>query len=283
MKLEILTIFWGKSHFELFQKALLKSFKFKRNLEALKGSTWNIITDQDQDKVIELIPKEMNYTIRSSSDFRTFCDATQNAMVWQTEECLKNKARLLIAPPDTIFGNGTISNLIEAARQEKTCVVVPHPRVTPQFLDTNEELWNKSNQQLLGHAWKYLHRSWSDAEDGHPLQNSFVGGVVWKEIEPSLIEVRHYLPTVYLADFTKEDLDVFKSMSSFGSYDHEMPSKFVHEGRQRYVTSSDACFIVEVTEEAKNVPPIWSGATDSFWRSHRHNQHNAQIYSYFKL
>lgn len=286
MKLELLTSVWGHTHLDIFRRALLTSLSWDQNRQALKGAKWNLFTDDEHVaylyKLCQDALPDTEISVGTTSMLRRYIDITQSAVVWQVEECLKNQSRLVMAPPDTIFGNGTITGLMEAGREKTSCVVVPHPRVLPTFLSLNDIMYRANNAQLVGEAWKHLHRSWSDAEEGHEMQNSFVGGVVWKEITNGLIEVRHRLPTIYLADFTKEDLEVFKAMPSFGSYDHEFPSRLINQGRQRFVTSSDACFIVEITDGAKNVPPIWQGPVTEFWRKHPHNEHNKQIYSYFR-
>ncbi len=286
MKIELLTSVWGSAHIEMMRRALLNSLTFERNKMALYGAKWNIFTDEEHMVQIKNMCEEAlpdtEISIGTTSMLRRYIDITQSAVVWQVEECLKNGSRLLMAPPDTIFGNGTIENLKMSGREKHTCVVVPHPRVIPSFLNTSDIYYRDSNAHLVDAAWNFLHRSWTDAEEGHHMQNSFVGGVVWKEIEEGLYEVRHRLPTIYLADFTKEDLEVFKSMPSFGSYDHEFPSRLVHQGRQRFVASSDACFIIEITDPNKNVPPIWDGPVTEFWRSHPHGEHDKQILSYFR-
>ncbi len=286
MKLELLSSVWGLTHLEIFRRALLTSLSWDKNKAALNGAKWNIFTDEEHmgylKKLVEDTLPEVEVSIGTTSMLRRYIDITQSAVVWQVEECLKNGSRLVMAPPDTIFGNGTIHGLMQAGREKNTCVVVPHPRVLPSFLGLTDIMYKANNAQLVGEAWKFLHRSWSEAEEGHERQNSFVGGVVWKEDANGLIEVRHRLPTIYLADFTKEDLEVFKAMPSFGSYDHEFPSRLIQQGRQRFVTSSDACFIVEITDGAKNVPPIWDGPVTEFWRRHVHNEHNKMLYSYFR-
>lgn len=286
--MQILTVVYGEKHVELFRRACLKSLSFPNNRSALyeHKAIWNICTD---DKYVEYLRREIDIRIpelvvnfKTTDTLRNYIDPIQSAVIWQIEECLKTNSKLLIAPPDTIFGNGTVSNLLKIGREKNTCVVVPHPRVLPSIL---EHAFNPyiSNPELVRLAWQHLHQAWSDAEIGHPRQNSYVGGVVWQRLADNLYSVVHRLPTIYLAEFTEEDLSYFKSQVSFGAFDHVWPGDvLVKRERQRYVASSDSCFIVEITEKDKNVPPIWPGDVDSFWRSHVHNGINKGIITTFR-
>lgn len=282
MGLQILSSVWGKHHVEMFENVLLKSFS--GNEQALKGAKWNIFTDEEFSSYIErqvnAILPDTEVKIGSITDLRRYIDITQSAVIWQIEECLKSEDRLLIAPPDTFFGVGSIHGLLEIGSEKGSCVVVPHPRVLPSITPYLEPM---RNPQLVSLAWEHLHRSWSDAEVGHPMQNSFVGGVAWKKLSKELYAVTHRLPTVYLADLTTEDLEYFKTTPSFGSFDHLWPGDILlKRGRQRFIGSSDACFIIEVTDPDKNVPPLWDGPPTEFWRKHFHNEMNKQISAIFR-
>lgn len=289
MNLEILTVVWGEKHVELFRRACLKSLSFSQNKQVIDElrAKWNIFTD---DKHIDYIKKtvrqlmpEAYLDVRSSTELRKYVDPCQAAIIWQIEECLKNDTKLLLAPPDTIFGDGSLDNLLKLGREVGTCVAVPHPRVHPSILESMAFYSTLSNPELVSLAWQHLHRAWSDAEIGHPRQNSFVGGVAWQQLRPQLYSVKHVLPTVYLASFTKEDLDYFKIQLSFGAFDHTWPGHIlIPRGRQRTVGASDAAFILEITEPEKNIPPIWEGPTDGFWKEHEHNKINKQFISIFR-
>ena len=291
MGLQILTALWGEKHVNLFERAALKSLTWPANLDTLRGleAKWNIFADDEHhSRIAKMIPTGIHFHIRSTKTLRDYIDQVQSATLWQMNECIKNQDKLLLAPPDTIFGDGTIHNLWKLGRDKHSCVVIPHPRVLPSFLDALTEDDDFDNESLVTLAFEHLHKSWSDAEVGHALQNSFVGGVSWTRLQgskmDSLYSVVHRLPTVYLADFTEEDLNYFKSAGSFGHFDHKWPGDIlVPRGRQRFCGSSDACFAVEVTEAEKNVPPIFDQApVEGFWKNDVHNQHNAQITAIFR-
>lgn len=301
MKLRLLSIFWGPKHYDLFKWACLKSLAYPRNKEALYASDtiWNIFTDDEYFEPLRELTKitfpGLRFEIRSTNDLRRYTDSTQSALVGQIEECLAAKAKFLFAPPDTIFGDGTVANLLKIGREDKTCVCVPHPRVLPDIQDAirrqladdgnfvPDRQTNIDNVTLVDLAFKYLHQSWTDAEVNHVRQNSHVGGVLWQRLDDVTISGRHYLPTHYLCDFTEQDLNYFKTQVSFGSFDHMWAGDIlIPQGRQRYVGSSDAAFICEVTEKEKNIPPVWNGDPNQFWRNHVHNHHNKQVEFIFR-
>lgn len=286
--MQILSCVWGKTHLELFKKASLRSLSWPKNRESIKGSTWNIYTnDEDIDSLNEytkaLLP-EVNFMIMSTSALRNYIDQVQSATLWQIEECLRLNERLLLSPPDTIFGDGSVEGLIQAGLDPGSVVVSPHPRVLEPILkEITHPNYKPSNGDLVGMAWFYLHDSWIHAERGHPNQSSYVGGVEWWR-KDGIIYGTHRLPSPYLLHFTEEDLSYFKSQVSFGSFDHLWGGDIlIPRGRQRYLASSEACFIVEITEAVKNVPPIIENQPKTgFWRDHLHNKMNAQIIFTFK-
>jgi hypothetical protein len=286
MSLQIMTLVWGDKHLEMFKKTCLASFAYPKNRGALRsaGSTWNIFTeekyyDQISNMVSEALPA-VEIELKSISSLRTYIDNCQSALVMMVEKCIASGDKFLMAPPDTIFGDGTIGNMIKLCRDKGAAIAVPHPRVLPAILE--EMAGPLSNQELVALAWKHLHKSWTDAEVGHHTQNSFVGGVDWQYLDDNTISVLHRLPTVYMADFAPEDLQYFKLCISFGSFDHEWPAELVKIRRQKFVGSSDACFIVEITEKDKNVPPIWPGDPNKFWQKHLHNELNAEVAAIFR-
>lgn len=290
MRLRILTTVYGGHHIELFRRTCLKSLSFKGNLKSLieAEAIWNIFTDENSTKRIEEITREqapgLKVIIRSKKDLRNYIDPVQSATIWQIEECITTDSRLLLAPPDTIFGEGSIHGLLVAGSDKHSVVVMPHPRVLPTITADLSMVKNITNPKLVTLAWKHLHRAWTEAEHGCVNQSSYVGGVEWEELSPSIYLVTHRLPSPYLIDFTEEDLQYFKNAISFGHFDHMWPGDIlIPRGRQRYIGSSDAVFIAEVTDADKNVPPVIPNQpTSGFWRNHIHNQHNAQIKCIFR-
>lgn len=284
MSLQILSIAWGKRHIELFQQTALRSLSWPKNRAAIQAvnATWNIFTDDTnmaRMKDICHIPG-IEFNIQSTTKLRKYIDQVQSANIWAMELCIERKEKLLLAPPDTIFGDGTILGLLTAGFDQDSVVVVPHPRVLPTILDNGDMAvsYNFTNSELVDLAWDYLHDSWVHAERGHSNQSSYVGGVEWWRSGDNICGT-HRLPSPYLCSFTQEDLMYFKSAISFGHFDHKWPGDIlIPRCRQRYLASSNAAFIMEITEADKNVPPIIENQpSHGFWRNDIHNQANGQI------
>jgi hypothetical protein len=281
--IQALTTVWGDDYIDQFLKATVKSMAFPANRKAMEEITWNIFTEDNAFERIEefIAPRLPNTKIKykSLSILRDRIDYLHSGVIWQIKECLKTKSRMLLLPPDSIFGDKTLPNLIKLGKEEKTCVISPHPRVLPTILNEKYE----SNESLVTAAFKHLHRSWTDAEEGTDRQNSFIGGVSWERLDEKTVSVKHLLPTPYFCDFTEDDLTFFETAAGIGVIDHVWPSMLVQQNRLKYVGSSDACFIVELTAHDKNLPPVQRGAdTSKFWRQHPHNLFNDQIACIFR-
>lgn len=292
MRLQLLTCCWGNHHRELFKKTALRSLSWTKNAKALRQleATWNIITDDDSlsdlDKYCNETLPGIQFRVRPISKHRDYIDQVQSANIWMMEESIKSGHKVLLAPPDTIFGDGTVEGLWRAGEDKDSVIVVPHPRVLPGILNElyeEDNIFNVSVVRLVELSFRNLHDSWVHAERGHPNQSSYVGGVEWWRTN-NVIQGTHRLPSPYLISFTEEDLMYFKSAISFGHFDHMWPGDIlIPRGRQRYLASSDSAFIVEVTEADKNVPPIMENQPKTgFWRSNVHNLANAQVIFTFR-
>jgi hypothetical protein len=281
--MQILSHFWGEKHVEIFKNTALRSLTWPNNLAALKGSTWNIFTEEKFfNELSELIPNNVSMFFRPTSELMEFIDPAQSAFMWQMRRCLELEEKLLIAPADLILGDGTVGNMLTIGQDKGSVVMVPHMRVLPEAM--NEIARPTSNAELVNLAFKYLHRSWVDAERGAPHNTSYHGGVEWERLGPNLYSVNHRLPAPYLIDFTKEDLDYFESAPTFNSLDHCWPGDvLVPRGRQRYVGSSDACFLIEPTEAESNIPNLLDYAVPGgFCRNMAHNQMNSMVRAIFR-
>ena len=180
---------------------------------------------------------------------------------------------MFVAPPDTIFGNGTIAAICDVGRLPGICVAVPHVRVNAGALPALAgREW--SNSELVDFAWQNLHRTWSDADARLGNTNSYLGGVSWHQLRKGLYAVTHRLPTCYLANIDASDVEWFGRQWETGTYDHTWPATLVKKQRQRVIASSDAAFIAELTRENENIPicqPTDPNEPDKFWRDLEHN------------
>lgn len=270
---------------------------WSKNKEALKGAQWQIYTKKEhfaelthlfKDSVFELALLEIEDSIRvAGCGFvkTTQCDGgviLLNGLKVQLQQSLEYKRKILFAPPDTIFGNGTIPNLLALGEREFTCVAFPHLRVHPTILDSLEYAAATkgpfSNRELCKLSLEHAHASWAQAEVGHPHNNSYVGGIAWKRLGDNLISVTHRLPTPYLIHFHPHDFDYWWSVVSFGALDHSWPGdRLIRQERLRVVGSSDACFVCEITDHDKNVPPLVESkkqSGDEYWGDRLHHSVN---------
>lgn len=292
---------WGSHYVDLFKRACFKSLNWPKNQQAIHGATWNIYTKPEHFQEFETIFAGSSYKLQLFAIGESTrvagcgfvktnqCDAGVILLAGLRDQiaiCLQSKKRMLMAPPDTLFGDGSVANMIALGSTPGSCVAAAHARVLPSLVDDVDYLCATrgpvSNSQLVTMAFKHAHDSWKFAEVGHAKNNSFIGGIAWKELDHGLYSCIHRLPTVYFADFIPQDYDFFWGQVSFGGWDHRWPAEnLMRFERQRYVGSSDAAFIVEVTEWDKNVPPEISQrpagiAEDSYWNSHYHNGINRQ-------
>lgn len=305
MKIQMLTIAYGAYHVELFRKCV-RSLAFKKNRTAIYANhaTWNIVTDpeyfEDITRYMDAYFPELKIALRSIEEFRDYCDPLQSVLLWQIKRCIESGQKLLLAPPDTFWGDGSISGILNIGQDEGTCVMVPHVRVNPSILKEEHLSPSVSNAELVALTWRKdefgnfinLHRSWSEAEAGHEHQNTFASGVSWKQVDDDLYEIIHRLPTPYLMHFNPKDYDYFEASPGFGNIDHTWPGDILIEhDRQKYVGASDLAFMVEITENNKNIPPpdwVKKGTPDKFWREMTrdsmkiHNKFNKQISAIFR-
>lgn len=312
--LRIFTALWGSKHVDLFLRGTVVSLSWPSNKEALDGATWNIVTKADSAAKIEHelsqrfpnIKLEMNVipaVITAPNGQSIETDKLDHSnlilmnLIREIKVSIETKCRTLLAPPDTIFGEKSVKNILLLGEQDQTCVAVAHPRVHPEIIsDAYFSTGNScSNESLVGLAMgPYLHQSWKAAEIGCANQNSLVGGVAWRKLEDvmggKLYAVQHRLPTVYLANWIPEDYAFFLNQPSFGSYDHTWPGeRLIRQERQRLVGSSDAAFICEITEFDKNIPPwtpehlrILQTHPDAFYRDNLHCCMNRMFVSTFR-
>lgn len=287
----IYTAVWGNKYLNLLKDTLLRSFKWPLNLEAIRNekTTWSIHTKEEDigeiEKLSKLLPVDnveiytIDKAIKRQGEHVNMGAVLLESFTHEIEKSIEEDSKILIAPPDSIFGDGTLENLFTLGEQKGVCVAVAHPRVIPSiFKGLGSPL---HNSKLVSLAFDNLHTTWTEAELSDKFINSYVGGVVWQRVEENLYRVQHRLPTCYLIHFDKSDLDFYKKQICFGAIDHTWPTKLFPEERIRYVGSSDMCFICEVTAPCQNIPPKYpvdKTEPDRFWRNAYHNQMFRQFF-----
>lgn len=288
MRMRLFTLCWGQPYIDWFEHALVRSLCWSQNIEAIRSYTneWNIYTkDGDRERLRAIaervgVPLQFHpFDMKNSSG-----ETLQPCFLDHMRNCHQDGSAMFIAPPDTIFGNGTIAAICGVGRLPGICVAVPHVRVNAGALgQIGEREW--SNPELVDFAWANLHPTWRDADARLGNTNSFLGGVSWHQLRKGLYAVTHRLPTCYLANIDATDVDWFSRQWETGAFDHTWPAKFVKEQRQRFIGSSDAAFMVELTRENENIPicqPTNPNDPDKFWRDLEHNYVNRNTAAIFR-
>jgi hypothetical protein len=284
--LRLWTCVWGDKHLDWFKRYAIRSLSFEKNRQAIEGATWAFLTTGEDRPKIEAMMTAAPFRLRDIEYIILGPEFKQNPHAagaflnqgFQIEinHSITYGAQTLIAPPDTIWGDGSVAHMREMARQRDSVVFAVHVRTLPEI--ENEIKDNMTNAQLVGAAFKHLHATWEHAQDGLEKVNSYIGGVLWRYLSENLYGATHRLPTPYLINFTPEDLVYFRNQLHFGVLDHSWPNDcLIDTERMRLCGSSDTAFMVEITEAQNNIPPVaayHAGDADHFWRNLKHNKIN---------
>lgn len=193
--------------------------------------------------------------------------------------CLNDSSPLLMATPDFIFGNGTIDAFMKVANEPGTCATIANIRVLPSVLEHIDEDTN-----LVDLAFSHLHRSWSESPE-----NLYLSAINIKQLTKKMWAVEHFMPSPFYVNFLESDKRVFgewhdRKPPAFGTWDHNWPTYLLEQGRLRYIGSSDAAVMLEITDDDKNVPPINKpdDPKNQFFRKGFHNNIQRQFVSIFR-
>lgn len=288
-KARMLTLVWGQPYVDWFDRACVQSLELPRNKKALQEgvSVWDICTRPDNQDLVKDIAGRLELNIEFHLDPMgtpdQHGDILQRALMAQMHRCIAANEGLILTPPDSIFGDGTMENLIALGQPREVCISVPHVRVRPTILDIP---WRaNSNANLVAASWKHLHRTWVESDGSRKMTNTYSGGCSWRKISENTYAVCHRIPTTYYANFNDSDPIWWKGVDKINVWDHAWPSKTVAETRHRMVGSSDACFIAEVTPEFANIPPCTpndSGEPDKYWGRAAHHMFNRNSINIFR-
>lgn len=295
------TVCFGDHYFDVLERGLIPSLLWKLNAAALEigKAKWCIyVKNSDSERALNIclkvLPREQIEVITSIPERLKFESPDRGTVLLDclnqtAEKCIEESRSMIMALPDFIFGNGSIRAFMEWGYGDN-CVIIPHPRVLPGILN---EITDKpmSNAELVSAVWRNLHRSWLDCEVGLFQLGSYIGGVSWRHMPDNIIAVQHRIPSVGLANFTREDVDYFNQWNGaqapgFGRYDWAWPSEcLIEQQRQRTICSSDVGFWCEVTLADQNCPPrqsMPSNEPDAFFLDNRHTRANRMIISSYR-
>lgn len=286
MTLRIFTLVSGEPYQTWMQNGLVESLSWPRNKSAIRHAQWHIYTtEESHDRVVE-IARPLGLDIVVEIMRQDWAGAfLAHAINHCLRDCAEQGDQMLVCPPDTIFGEGTMETIMTMAREPKVVVSAVPVRVNQDFMD---EFFSSpyENSELVTLAWKHLHATWRDANIHLPRNNSFAGGVSWKKVGEKLVAVTHLLPTPFYVDPTPSDAEWFRQYGMPGAFDHLWPAKIVDEGRQRFIGSSDAAFAVEITESDKNIPvlyPVDPANPTNYLGNQKHNHVNRNTVCVFRM
>lgn len=251
MKLRIFTLVFKNRFLELLEYGCARSLAWPKNRAVLEGSVWDIYAHHsERERVLKSVEKVgVPVEFHDIPDIHDVAEKLQACLIDESQRCADGGYGLLTAQPDLVFGDGSIGAMAKfASEQSECCVAVPHPRVNDAEFVRDMPDRPISNQELVSMAFRHMHKSWRDADLSLDRVNCWASGVAWRSLGDGLYGVSSRLPTIFLARPTHDDVEILRKAEK-GAWDHIWPETLVRQQRQRVIGSSDAAFVVELTEK----------------------------------
>ena len=180
-------------------------------------------------------------------------DILLEALIAQIRKCINENAMMFSTPPDTIFGNHSISNAVKLVEGKDVCLAAAHPRIRKESV-LSSGVFDKlkhmeitiENDELVDLAFQFGHSALLNSFDNED-ENTTWAGLSIRKINKNTYSIISNLPTVYLANFTERDLKFFEDNEAFNAWDREWLRTLVNRCRVKFIGSSDLFFCVEVT------------------------------------
>lgn len=186
--------------------------------------------------------------------------------------CLERGTRLLLAMPDTIYSNGSISNIFNYARGKTVCVSAAHVRVNEDLFMAKFPRWKEwpNSRQMVEAAFSV--GAVDVCETINPNVTD-VGGIAWTKVNETTRLMLHYLPTAYLVWVTPEDVVWWNHRNTWGDWDHIWPESLLRNRRLRVIGSSDVFFAVEFesAERSGALKPSGGAGNELYVHRRPHN------------
>jgi hypothetical protein len=254
--IRIFSVVYGEKFCDLFERITLRSLMQPLNATIAASAHWSIYTlEEDTARLRAMLPNGEITTFTATD--KTTGEQVKSApagtaiahgcLIHEIQRCLAQQATMIMAPPDTFWGDGSLVNLVAVAGENNlNCIAAAHPRVNgEEFLAALPE-GPIGNAELVQLALAHLHRTWREADAARPDTNSFFTGTSIRALPtPKHYAVSHRLPTCHLARFTSGDFEFFKGEMPphGGPWDHWWPAHLVRQERHRCIGSSDAFFV----------------------------------------
>lgn len=273
------TIVYGE-YVDIFEKVCLRSLLQTNNLPGLiaDGYTFRHTIYTRQDGELDSLKRIAENTSRDGlkMEVEVIHDGNNYELLRKfIENGIDSNAKSLFINPDLFFGDGSLKHLLAYKFKNDMCLAALHMRVDYNGFQERIKMikGNISNPQLVIIAMDCLHKSWGESFTSEDTNNSNASGSAIQKVGYNLWAITFRIPTVYLAKFTKDDLD---NLSAFDHWDHEWPSRLMDQNRYKFIGSSDMFFAVELTKTDMNIPTVehyrlWN---DDFHVTKRHGETN---------
>ena len=285
--LVVFTPVWGPM-VELFDRCLMRSLFSENNLPALISRgllvELRVYTRQSDVQRIEACLKrhadtlDAHYRARLSFNITPYIhdmDLTARSLGDCLSKCNADQG-FLMALPDFFFGDSTVCNLVGAGMGRDSCLAAVHMRVNDDHFGEliKERQSAISNEELVSLALVSAHQNWSESFADRPNNLCHVSGVSVQPLPNGILLVTHHLPTVFFLRVRDSDVEYFRR-SDYHAWDHEWPSILISERRYKFIGSSDAVFVVELTGRNSHLI-TFSGehANDRYLGSHQLLHHS---------
>jgi hypothetical protein len=293
--LHIFTPVWGAKNLALMRSALGRSLRWRHNYESVKNAKWHLVsTPQDaqaaKDAALEILPQaQIDILVDPRlGEGINHGEPLAAAVMKLMKICIDDDAPCLMATTDFVYGDGTIQAMINLGNRPGICVGMAHIRVVPEFLNemnAHSEAW--TNATLMDFAWKHAHPTWNYTERSCNPTMSYHCGTTWEWLPTGEAAVEHHMPSPFLVNFIAKDLVVWqnKGKPGFGFWDHDWPTFLLEDQRLRWIGSSDAAFMAEVTDATANcgeLMPRNALDPDAFFKDAYHCKIQHQFVTIFR-
>lgn len=283
-RLHVFTHVFGVETIDFWKRAGAASLLWPKNQAALNSVDvlWDVYTSAASEEVVRAavaqLPLKAEVTVLPVEKDVALRPALHKA--------LSAQAYFMPAPPDLIWGDGSVGNLLALMPfAYGRCMAVPHVRVArDKFMAafTGEPL---TNAQLVGKAFAALHEAFAGSEVPAVTSNTHTTGTVWRALSDNLYAAGFFLPTIHMMQPTEADVSWFLRTKGPDHWDHRFPQTLVGTDRQRIIGSSDAAFMVELTADDEVHParaPLVKGKWDEYNGQLPHHVANRGTVSIFR-
>lgn len=283
-RLHIFTHAFNGAYASQWKRAGAVSLLWPRNLAALNTMDvlWDVYTSKSSEEEVRAAAALLPFKFEVTAIDREK-DADLRAAL---EKAHKAQAYFMPAPPDIIWGDGSVESLLRLMPfAYGRCLAVPHVRVAEKkFMAgfTGEPL---TNAQLVKKAFAALHEAFAGSEVPADRHNTGTTGTVWTRLATGVYAAGFFLPTIHLMQPTEDDVKWFKTTPGTDHWDHRFPASLVAKDRHRIVGSSDAAFMAELTPDDLVHPPrhpTVKGKWDEYGGNLAHHSLNRNTVAIFR-